>query len=164
MDLTKIAIALGAFLLLSGAVMIGMVMWAESGNQPLPSASDQPDAALDQRAQLEKQVLEGYEVSYMGGRPMIRYYDEAGGGYVTDEAGQALFWMAQRAGGGYSDVGYTTNPTDPEGAKAAYRLGMVHEHGLLGRSPNRSEALRYYRMANVAGHKDAPAALKRLES
>ena len=52
---------------------------------------------------------------------------------------------------------------DPDRHLAPRQEGL-HEHGLLGRSPNRSEALRYYRMANVAGHKDAPAALKRLES
>ncbi len=48
--------------------------------------------------------------------------------------------------------------------EAAYRLGLVYEHGLFGSAVDKSEAMRNYRIAKVAGHPQAPAAEKRLQS
>lgn len=160
MDLRHIAIALGVFLLLTGG-FLGFVIVTGTSEAGAPAAN-QPEAEPKQAA-LEAAVLEGYDVAFWGdGRPFVKFYDPGSGEYATQDIFQALFWQSNHI----SDAAQmgASMPDGPfDGAEAAYRLGLIHEHGLFGYPVNLSDALRSYRIARVAGHSKGKDAATRLE-
>lgn len=155
MDMKIVAIAAGVFFALV-AGFLGFVIWYGSADSAPPSAGETQGSADGSLSVLEQQVLQGYEVVLWGdGRPFVRYYDPGAGEYSTQSIDQALFWQAQYAGGDYADSGFGPAAADASGAEAAYRLGLVYEHGLFHMSVNKGEAMRNYRTAKMAGHPQA---------
>ncbi|MCB9932928.1 MAG: hypothetical protein H6841_05825 [Planctomycetes bacterium] len=165
MDMKIVAIAAGVFFALV-AGFLGFVIWYGSSDVPAsaPGAAQTPASGQSTSA-LEQQVLQGYEVQFWGdGRPFVRYYDPGAGEHATQSIEQALFWQAQYAGGDFSETDFGTTPANPAGVEAAYRLGLVYEHGLFHTRVDKGEAMRNYRIAKMGGHPQAAAAEKRLQA
>lgn len=164
MDMRTIAIATGVFVLLVAASMAGAVLLLDDGTSST-SGPPQPSPEWPESAhkQMEDYILSGFTVAFWAeGRPFVNYTDSVTGEVVKQDIFQALFWMAQTVD---DMTGVRTNHGAPiTGAEAAYRLGLIYEHGLFRYQKDPREAVRYYRIARVGGHAKGDEAATRLES
>jgi hypothetical protein len=162
-EMKTIAIAMGAFLLLVGGFLTFVIIY---GLDDAPTGQSGPAAPANPRnKQLEDQVLAGYEVKLWGdGRPFVNYYDPGAGEYGTQDIKTALFMQAQYGPGGeMGQMGWQPS-FEYDGVEAAYRLALINEYGLFGYGVNRSEAMRYYRVAKMGGHAGGRDGEKRLQA
>lgn len=160
MDLRTVGIVTGVFVLIVAGFLAFLIYSAADG--PV-SATDSASADTNPRKQLEEYVLSGFTVEFWAeGRPFVSYYDPGAQETARQDIYQALFWLST-AGENLHGMGASlpSGPIDPW--EAAYRLGLLKEHGLFGYSRDLREALSSYETARRGGHAKGAEAASRLE-